>query len=73
MMESFFTREIEYSIMRQHECCGNCRYWKHVFDCEWGMCFKNAPSEDGYPCTKDDGSCDEFCDIVNIYMKKGIS
>lgn len=52
--------------MRKFECCGNCKYWKTVLDCDWGICHKNASRDDSYQCTDFDGLCVEFCHTVRI-------
>ncbi len=58
-------------MIKKYECCGNCRYWKTVFDYKLGICHRNPPTEEGYPSTGPDGSCGEFRDLVWIYRKPG--
>jgi hypothetical protein len=58
--------------MENNQCCGNCRYWKTVFDYKQGICHRKPPNPDGYPSTTAGESCGEFRCIVWIPTKKGI-
>jgi hypothetical protein len=68
MKEKFFFKESEYNHnMGKYECCGNCRYWKTVFDYEWGICHIFSPNRDRRPSTRADESCAEFCYMISRF------
>lgn len=58
--------------MINHGSYRNYRYWKTVFDWDWGVCHGYAPTDEGYPWNYAHGFCDEFFHIVRVSRKKGI-
>ncbi len=58
--------------MNRLERCENCRYWKPAFDCDWGICHRNPPAEEGYPGTCADDSCADFIAMIGISCQAGV-